>query len=273
LPTGAATPQESAKEKYDFLVICTKQLPDHYSLASMVSPLITPNVTTIVLIQNGLNIHLPFTTSFPSNVTISAVSMIGSFTEGTNKIKQIGPDILQIGPHYHPGVPDEISLERCNTFIEMYSSGGAKSCTLAPDMPKARYAKLLWNGTFNTLCALMMMNVGEIQRSGAKEALVIPIMREIQEVARADDVILEEELIQEMANRSPETSVYRPSMLLDREQGRPMEFEVILGDPIKRGKELGVSVSVMETVYNLLKVARWSVEHSDGRGGGNADTD
>jgi len=252
---------EPAKERYDFIVICTKQLPEKYSLAEMIAPLVTPSLTSIVLIQNGLNIHLPFISAFPTNVTMSAVSMIGSFTAPPNKIKHIGPDIIQIGAHYHPGVPDPISLERTQTFIEMYKAGGAASCILAPDMPKARYAKILWNGTFNTICALMLMNVGEVQRSGAREKLVIPIMRELQAVANVDGHELEEELVQEMAFRSPETSRWRPSMLLDREFGRPMEYEVILGDPIRRAAELGVQVPIMKTVYELLKLASWKTDN------------
>jgi ketopantoate reductase len=61
----------------------------------------------------------------------------------------------------------------------MYNAGGAKECTLAPDMPRARYQKFLWNGTYNIVCALMYMDRGEVQRSGAREKLVIPLMHEI----------------------------------------------------------------------------------------------
>ncbi|EKD21266.1 uncharacterized protein L3040_000694 [Drepanopeziza brunnea f. sp. 'multigermtubi'] len=257
LPTGAATPMESARERYDFLVLCTKQLPDQYSLSEMVTPLITPGLTAIVLIQNGIFIHMPFVKAFPANVTMSAVSMIGSFTEGANKVRQIGPDRLHIGAHYHPGISDEVSAERTKTFIELYSQGGAASCTLAPDMMLARWTKLLWNAPFNGLCALMEMTLGEVQRSGARERLVEPIMREIVAIAKADGTELTEDLVQEMLWRSPETSTYRPSMLLDRENGRPMEIEVILGDAVRRGKELGVAAKVLESVYDLLCLVRW----------------
>lgn len=64
-----------------------------------------------------------------------------------------------------------------------------------------------------------------------------------------------------MAFRSPETSTYRPSMLLDRDEERPLEFEAILGDPIQRANDLGVGVSIMTTVYELLKLVRWQVEN------------
>ncbi|KAK6582395.1 hypothetical protein PZA11_004803 [Diplocarpon coronariae] len=257
LPTGAATPMEPLRERYDFLVLCTKQLPAQYSLSSMAAPLITPGVTAIVLIQNGIFIHVPFTTAFPTNVTMSAVSMIGSHTEGANRVRQIGPDKLQIGAHYHHGVPDDISAERTQRFIEMYSSGGAASCTLAPDIMLARWSKLLWNAPFNGLCALMGMSVGEVQRSGAREKMVEPMMREIAAIAKADGTQLTEESVQDMLWRSPEASEYRPSMLLDRENGRPMEIDVILGDAVSRGRELGIEAKVTESVYELLCLVRW----------------
>jgi ketopantoate reductase len=35
-----------------------------------------------------------------------------------------------------------------------------------------------------------------------------------------------------------------------------MEFEAILGDPIKRAAELGIQAPIMTTVYEILKLAR-----------------
>lgn len=245
------------------MVLSTKQLPEKYNIADMITPLITPNLTTIVLIQNGLNIHLPFVNAFPHNVTCSAVSMIGSFTTGPNSISQIGHDILQIGPHYHAGVDDSMSLSRTQTFIDMYVAGGSHSCTLAPDMPLARYKKILWNGSYNTICALLHLNVGEVQTSGAREALIIPIMREICAVAKADGHDIDEQQVLDMSRWSSETTTYRPSMLLDRENGRPMEFEVILGHPIAVAREKGVNVPIMSTVYEMLTLVRWKSEKGD----------
>jgi hypothetical protein len=37
---------EPAIQRYDFIVICTKQLPEQYSLAKMVAPLVTPSLTS-----------------------------------------------------------------------------------------------------------------------------------------------------------------------------------------------------------------------------------
>lgn len=145
-------------------------------------------------------------------------------------------------------------------FIDMYVAGGAHTCTLAPDMPLARWRKLLWNGTYNTISALLHLNVGEIQSCGARETLVLPMMREIAAVAAADGHIIDETFIGEMSRWSSETTTYRPSMLLDREAGRPMEFEVILGHPVGVAREKGVAVPVLECVYGMLRAVRWKVE-------------
>ena len=57
--------------------------------------------TTIVLIQNGLDIELPLIATFPTNPIMSAVSMIGSSTADANRVVQIGADVLTIGPQFH----------------------------------------------------------------------------------------------------------------------------------------------------------------------------
>jgi hypothetical protein len=40
------------RQTYDYRVLCTKQLPDKYDLAETVALLVTPSLTSIVLIQN-----------------------------------------------------------------------------------------------------------------------------------------------------------------------------------------------------------------------------
>ena len=49
------------------------------------------------------------------------------------------------------------------------------------------------------------------------------------------------------------TKGIEPSMLVDLVNARRMEVEVILGNPIKVAKEVGVEVPRMETLYVLLK--------------------
>lgn len=57
--------------------------------------------------------------------------------------------------------------------------------------------------------------------------------------------------------RSSERNVgSKPSMLLDWEAGRPMELEVILGNPVRIARGKGVDLPRMQTLYALLKSAQ-----------------
>ena len=48
----------------------------------------------------------------------------------------------------------------------------------------------------------------------------------------------------------------KPSMLVDWEGGRPMELEVILGNPIRIAKRHGVEMPRLQSLYALLKSAQ-----------------
>jgi len=48
-------------------------------------------------------------------------------------------------------------------------------------------------------------------------------------------------------------------MLLDVKNGRPMEIEVIVGEIVRKAKELNVNIPRIETVYALLMIIQWQL--------------
>jgi 2-dehydropantoate 2-reductase len=52
------------------------------------------------------------------------------------------------------------------------------------------------------------------------------------------------------------TSGSKPSMLLDWENGKQMELEVILGNPIRIAREKGLEMPRLQTLYALLRKAQ-----------------
>lgn len=247
---------------YDYVVVSTKQLPSVSPLAPLIAPVITPGLTTIVLIQNGIDIELPLIDAFPTNGVMSSVSMIGSHVESPNRLVHSAPDISTMGTHFHSGLSRDVQWKRTVDFVEMYRAGGAKEISLTDNMASARWSKLVWNATFNTLCALNRMNVGELQRSGGRDTLLIPMMFEVLKIAKSVGHIIDEEIVMRLAYRSPDDCPYRPSMLIDIESGRPMEIEVILGNALKRAKDMDVHVPIMESVHELLKLQEWKISQS-----------
>ncbi|KAI9746635.1 MAG: hypothetical protein M1818_000349 [Claussenomyces sp. TS43310] len=251
----------SQEEQYDFVVVSTKQLPDLFSVAELVKPVVTPGRTSIVLIQNGIDIEVPIIAAYPTNTVMSAVSHIGSRTHGENQVIHTGNDTLKIGAHFHVGLGYDAQLERTRDFMEMYSAGGAFDCTLTENISLARWEKILWNGTFNALCAITRMDVGELQTSKGRETLLLPMMREHVAIAKAVGYNLTEAQVQWTAYRLPNDCPFRPSMLLDLENGRPMELEVILANPLRKAKQYGINAPILSMAYELLKLEKWKVEN------------
>ncbi|CAK7568365.1 MAG: hypothetical protein SEPTF4163_006353 [Sporothrix epigloea] len=278
----------SEKVEFDYVVVCTKHLPGRHSVSAMIAPVMTAGRTTVVLIQNGLGIEDEIVTAWPTNTVMSGVSHIGSGVEEPNKVVQVGRDVSKVGVHYglssvaacsssSPN-PSEIegvtkaeadaakidkrakSRAKAEAYVAMYNAGGAHKCELVEDIETARWVKLVWNGTFNTVCALTRSSVGELQRSKGREALLVPMMWEIWRIAAASGHPLPETLVKHEAYRLPDDCAYRPSMMLDLENGRPLELDVILGNPLKVARRLGVETPIMDVVYNLLLVESWKME-------------
>ncbi|CAK7216766.1 hypothetical protein SBRCBS47491_002939 [Sporothrix bragantina] len=273
-----AAVEDGKKVEFDYVVVCTKQLPDRNPVAPMIEPIMTAGRTTVVLIQNGIGIEDEIVAAWPTNTVMSSVSHIGSGIEEPNKVVQVGKDVSKMGVHYGPSSvvastesstsesgaeAEKTNVEKrakAEAFVSMYNAGGAHICELVDDIEAARWEKLLWNGTFNTVCALTRSDVGEIQRSKGRETLLLPMMWEIWHIAEASGHALPDTIVQWMAYRLPDDCAYRASMLLDLENSRPMELEVILGNPLKVAKRLGVATPVMDVVYKLLQVEAWKIE-------------
>lgn len=50
----------------------------------------------------------------------------------------------------------------------------------------------------------------------------------------------------------------------DRSQGNFMEIEAIVGEPVREGRRLGVSMPKLETIYELLKAKQLQVKEQKG---------
>lgn len=77
-------------------------------------------------------------------------------------------------------------------------------------------------------------------------------MKEVIDVANALDVSLKYDLIDQLLDKILGMPPIGSSMRTDYENGKPMEVEVILGYPVRKGRELGIEVTTIETLYTVL---------------------
>lgn len=78
------------------------------------------------------------------------------------------------------------------------------------------------------------------------------LMTEVIDVAQKCNVPLEYELIDRLINKILAMPGIGSSMQTDCKNGRAMELDVILGTPVRKARQLGVSTPILETIYTLL---------------------
>lgn len=210
---------------YDYIVLCTKSVPDVGPTSiDLVKPALPKDNThtTLVLLQNGLNIERTFLATHPDTVVLSGVSLIGSAEPSPGHIDQNEPDRLLIGAFPHPSIPSEKASAKAQEFVTLYSAGGKTDCKHSPNVLHDRWRKLVYNACLNPICAITGVDSGRIRLAdGALDGLVRPAMEEIVAAAKAvANVDLEEDVVEKVINTDPLESWAKPSMQQDLEKVR-----------------------------------------------------
>lgn len=221
-----------------------------------------PAHTTVVLVQNGIGIEAPVAAAFPANTLLSGVSTIGAELDGREMLHN-DPDILYVG--VWGGAKDPESkvkqTEICAAFAAAYSRGAA-CCEVIEDVQWYRWRKLVWNASFNAVCALLDLDSGTVQGAGGcLDTLIRPAMREVVAVADATGCILPTDVVEAAVASMPKEMRCRPSMQVDAVRGRPMEVEAVLGNAIAVAREHNVAVPVLQTLCSLLRAKQWGILH------------
>lgn len=127
------------------------------------------------------------------------------------------------------------------------------------------------NAVFGTCSALIQCSPISFVSDEAIEAHVLPqlraMMMEIIAIGRAmgfDEEALPLNVVEHALNTTKiykSGNTHRPSTLLDRENGRPMEVEVIIGELVRSAREHQVDAPVRHA-HNCLQVVKTHVLNS-----------
>jgi 2-dehydropantoate 2-reductase len=230
--------------QFDLILIATKVLPT-------IDPVITitnfiKKDTTILLIQNGLNIERPYISAFPENEILSALAFVCSNRHDATHIEHIDYGRLMIG-QVQSGTNN-----RLQEIISMFESAGVP-VEKSDEIERERWIKLIWNVPFNPLSVLANgVSTEDILQIPELRAIAYKLMKEIILIGRAAGFSLTDDLADMMMERTEKMRPYKTSMLLDFEGKRPMEIEAIVGEPLREAKRLGISAPFLEIIYNFL---------------------
>lgn len=245
----------SAHETHDTIPRCDVVI---VAVKSNVNPDVTDVVAAVVkpggvvvLIQNGLGGEPLFADALPADVeVIGGLAFLNSQRTGANEVTHMGNGGLTIAG-YRPGY-EPAGITPGMELIGAAYEGTTVPVTLDGELIRARWTKGMWNIPYNSLSVVLAADTSELMNEPASEALVRTIMEEVSAAAAADGCELMEGLMELMLDATRAMEPYATSMKVDYDAGRVLEVESIVGEPLRRGQGLGVSMPVIETVHRQL---------------------
>lgn len=270
-------PEAARGRRWDYVVVSTKALPDVGDDEAGVLEGLVGKGTAVVLVQNGVGVEGPYAKRFPWATVLSAVTVVSAAQPEHGVIQHNRWTRISVGPylpHTEPGgkrrAGDREAVEANERFVGLLKAGGVKDAE-AYDHAKlqlVRWHKIAINASMNPSAVL---SAGTPNGAMALDPeLYIHLKGVMDEVLTTAPKILGKPFPKEFATAEAilrstrkNTSGSKPSMLLDWEQGKRMELEVILGNPIRIARERGLEMPRFQTLYALLRKAQ---ENRDGVG-------
>ncbi|WFD45174.1 2-dehydropantoate 2-reductase [Malassezia psittaci] len=261
--------EQASETHWDFVIVATKAFNFDKESAQFIADVVSSE-TSIVLIQNGIDVEVPYRAMFPSNAIISAVSVCSSELQSGRVLKHYRWTRISLGPYsdrYGRSNTDrERSLiergERASHQLEqLWKDGGISDAETydALDLQLVRWHKLSINAAMNVSGVLSgclgndRMCKDPLLRSHLKACMkeVLDAMPEIYGVPIPEKFASIDAII---ASNEKNTNS-RSSMVQDWLAHRPIELQAILGNALNITREHNITMPRLESMYALLQSA------------------
>jgi len=246
------------------------------ALAPTLRPLYGPD-TVVVSTQNGIPWWyfqgiggelegLALERVDPGGVIAAAIEphrIVGSLAYFSTDLAEPGVVHHTEGNRISFGEPGGERSERVRQIAQALIAAGFR-CPATTRIRHEIWVKLLGNVAFNPISALTGATLEELVRQPDVARVVREVMQEAETVAGQLGIELPVSIDQRMAGAG-QVGAHKTSMLQDREAGRPMEIEAVVGAVLELGDRLGVPMPATRAVYGCVKMLDETVGRSEGR--------
>jgi 2-dehydropantoate 2-reductase len=132
-------------------------------------------------------------------------------------------------------------------------AGAGINVEAVPDARVTLWNKLIFLAPYAGMLGGARLPIGPVWAEPASREVYRAGAAEVARVATAEGVAITarlEALEQLLSGLPPDA---RASLLIDLEQGKPIEVEALMGSVVRRGRAAGIPTPVMSTFYGLLK--------------------
>lgn len=218
------------------------------ALAELVGP-----ATTIVTLQNGVESDEVIAKRFGRDRVLPAVVYVGATVDRPGHVSHVAAGTITVG------APAGADGARAEAVRELLATTGMP-VRIADDIQHERWRKLLWNAGFNMVSAVTGRDPAVLVRVPESRALLLDVMKEVVAVARAQGIALTDADADEQIAWTERAGSIRTSTMVDRERGREMEVDALIGVVVRRGAQLGVPTPRSAALLGLLKAIEASLD-------------
>jgi 2-dehydropantoate 2-reductase len=202
--------------------------------------------TVVLTLQNGVDSDEVLAARFGPDRVWPAVVYVGATVERPGVVSHVAAGTIALGAR-EAGMGARLAEVR-----DVLATSG-QPVRISEDIQCERWRKLIWNASFNTVSAITGRTPRDLLASPETRQLLTSLMREVVAVARVQGIRLEDKDADDQIAWTDRAQAIRTSMMVDRERGRPMETEALIGVVVRRGREHGVPTPHSDTMYALLK--------------------
>ncbi len=230
----------------DLVIVGLKTFANN-SYYELIAPLLKKE-TRILTLQNGLGNEEMLADLFGAERIIGGVAFLCSNRGTPGTVHHLGAGRIVLG--------EFISMDgrRLEQLAELFTTAGV-DCKTTADLKRARWEKLVWNIPFNGLSALLQQSVDKLLAVAATRTLVREIMLEVIKAANVQGLKqpIPDKFADSMIDFTDNMGEYRPSMQIDREEGRELEIGSIFRNPLTSGAEKRIEMPRAEMLATLLE--------------------
>ncbi|MFP4214207.1 MAG: ketopantoate reductase family protein [Desulfohalobiaceae bacterium] len=206
--------------------------------------------TIFLTLQNGIGNWEKIAKAVPRKNILAGITAQGVTYLQPGKIRHGGDGETSIGEIQGP------AAQRVQSIVDIFQQAGlqAKATDRTQDL---LWHKLLINTGINALTAVLRVPNGVIAESRPAQEVALDAVREGLALSKAQGLDLDGEAIQEQVLQVARATAQNiSSMHQDLLRGKPTEIEAINGALVNLGQELGIPVTVNQTLANLVRVAQ-----------------
>ena len=240
---ATAEPSEAGEVK--LILFCVKTYDTEVAAESIRSAV--GSHTVVISLQNGIDAAERIGNVIGVEHVIGGVTWLSSAVEAPGVIKQVSQFRRIVFGELRGGLSDRIE-----SILAAFKDTGI-TVEASENIQKVLWTKMVFITAISSVGSLSRLPLGSYRFIPETRALLIKIMEEAEAVARAQNVNLDEDVVQKWLEFIDSSAPnIKPSMQLDIEAGHRSELESMIGVVGRKGQELSIPTPVVDFVYASL---------------------